>query len=131
VRTPGADGHDRRTRFVQSGNHGTAPRPHAPPAGRAERGERRVPDVQYGGGAAEELRVLRDRAGPAALDEPDTELVQLPHDDQLVGHAEVQALLLRAVSQGRVVDVKGVVQHRIFSWDWFSSVPPKTKDPSR
>src|SRR6202008_823983 len=108
---------------------GVVGRLHAGPAGRAERGELRVLEVQFGGGAAEELGVLRGRAGPAALDEPDTELVQLPRDDQLVGHAEVQALLLRAVSQGRVVDVKGVVEHRIFSWDWF--VGRTTKDPSR
>ena len=37
---------------------------------------------------------------------------------QLVGDGEVQALLLGAVAQGRVVDVKGVVEHRIVSWDW-------------
>ena len=131
VVTLGDKGHDRRARFAQRGDLGVVGRLHAGPAGRAERGELRVPEVQFGDGAAEELGVLRDRAGPAALDEADTELVQLPRDDELVGHAEVQALLLRAVSQGRVVDVKGVVQHRIFSWDWFSSVPPKTKDPSR
>ena len=116
VVTLGDESHDRRARFAQRGDQGIALRLHAGPAGRAERGELRVPEVQFGGGAAEELGVLRDRAGPAALDEPDTELVQLPRDDQLVGHAEVQALLLRAVSQGRVVDVKGVVQHRNVSW---------------
>ena len=117
VVTLGDKGHDRRARFAQRGDQGVVGRLHAGPAGRAERGELRVLEVQFGDGAAEELGVLRDRAGPAALDEPDTELVQLPRDDELVGHAEVQALLLRAVSQGRVVDVKGVVEHRNVSWD--------------
>jgi hypothetical protein len=93
--------------------------------GRAERGELRVLEVQFGGGAAEELGVLRDRAGPAALDEADTELVQLPRDDELVGHAEVQALLLGAIAQGRVVDVKGVVEHRIVSWNWLWAAQTK------
>ena len=116
VVTLGDKGHDRRARFAQRGDLGVVGRLHAGPAGRAERGELRVLEVQFGDCPAEELGVLRDRAGPAALDEPDTELVQLPRDDELVGHAEVQALLLRAVAQGRVVDVKGVVEHRNVSW---------------
>ncbi len=115
VVTLGDQSHDRRARFAQRGDLGVIGRLHAGPAGRAERGELRALEVKFGGGAAEELGVLGDRAGPAALDEPDTELVQLPRDDQLVGHRQVQALLLRAVAKGRVVDVKGVVEHRIFS----------------
>src|SRR5207302_1141780 len=71
----GAESHNPRARFAQRGDLGIALRLHAGPAGRAERGELRVPEVQFGGGAAEELGVLRDRAAPAALDEPDTELV--------------------------------------------------------
>ena len=57
-------------------------------------------------GAAEELGVLGVGAGPAALDEADAELVDVPGDVQLVERRRGQPLLLRAVAQGRVVDVE-------------------------
>ena len=113
--TLGDKGHDRRARFAQRGDLGVIGRLDAGPAGRAERGELRVLEVQFGDGAAEELGVLRDRARPAALDEPDAQLVELAGDDELVGHGEVEPLLLRAVSQGGVVDVEAVVEHFGFS----------------
>jgi hypothetical protein len=40
------------------------------------------------------------------------ELIQQARDDELVGHRQVQALLLRAVPQGRVMDLKAVIEHR-------------------
>ena len=73
--TLGDKGHDRRARFAQRGDLGVVGRLDAGTAGRAERGELRVLEVQFGGRAAEELGVLGDRARPAALDEPDTEFV--------------------------------------------------------
>ena len=75
VVTLGDKGHDRRSRFAQRGDQGVVCRRHAGPAGRAERGELRVVEVEFGLRAAEELGVLRDRAGPAALNEPDAEFV--------------------------------------------------------
>src|SRR5699024_9038224 len=53
----------------------------------------------------EELGVLRDRAGPAALDRGDAELVQERGDGELVRHGEVHPLLLGAVAQRGVVDL--------------------------
>src|SRR5690606_17479029 len=63
----------------------------------------------------EELGVLRDRAGPAALDEPHPELVEERSDRELVADREVHALLLRAVAEGGVVDVD--VEVRAGRWD--------------
>jgi hypothetical protein len=78
------------------------------PAGRAEGREGRVLERQFGPRPGEELGVLRHRARPAALDEPDAQVVQVTRDGELVGDGEVEPLLLRAVAQRRVVDVKGV-----------------------
>ena len=117
--TLGYQGHDRRARFAQRGDLRVIGRLGAGPAGRAERGELRVLEVQFGRGAAEELGVLRDRARPAALDEPDAQLVELAGDDELVGHGQVEPLLLRAVAQGGVVDVEAVVEHFGFSRVFF------------
>src|SRR5215207_2340114 len=80
-------------------------------AGGAERDQLCVPHRQLGPGPGEELGVLRQRAGPAALDESDTELVEQPRDGELVGDREGHALTLRAVAQGGVVDVERVVEH--------------------
>ena len=66
--------------------------------------------VSSRGGAGEELGVLGVGAGPAALDEADAQLVEVRRDGELVGHGEVEPLLLRAVAQRRVVDVE--VGHR-------------------
>ena len=71
-----------------------------------------VLEVELLASAAEELGVLRVGARPAALDEADAELVDVPRDVQLVEDREVQALLLGAVAQGRVVDVEvGLLAH--------------------
>ena len=102
---------DRRARLAQRRDLRVVGRLDAGLAGRAERGERGVPQVELGLRAAEELGVLRDRARPAALDEPDAEPVEVPGDHQLVGNREVQALLLSAVAQGCVVHVELVVGH--------------------
>ena len=85
-------------------------RAYAGPPGRAERREPGVAQVELVARAGEELGVLGVGARPAALDEADAELVELPGDGQLVGDGEVQPLLLRAVAQGRVVDVELALQ---------------------
>ena len=54
------------------------------PARRPEGRQRRVLEVQLGTRPCEELGVLGVRAGPAALDEADAEVVQVPRDRQLV-----------------------------------------------
>ena len=90
------------------------------PAGGAERGQRRVLQDQLVLRALEELGVLGVRPGPAALDEPHAELVEVPRDGELVDDREVEPLLLGAVAQRRVVDVQvarrsaGGVGHRRF-----------------
>ena len=103
--------HDRGARLAERGDLRVVGGVDARLAGRAERGERGVAQVELGLRAAEELGVLRNRARPAALDEPDAETVQVPGDHQLVGNRQVQALLLGAVAEGGVVDVKLVVEH--------------------
>ena len=80
------------------------------PTGGPERGERRVAQGEVAGRTGEELGVLGVGPGPAALDEADAQLVEVRGDGELVGHGEVQPLLLRAVAQRRVVDVE--VGHR-------------------
>src|SRR5690606_28557148 len=75
----------------------------------------------------EELGVLGDGARPAALDEADAELVEQRGDEQLVLHGQVHALLLRAVAQGRVVDVEavkgGVHWSALLGWSAAGAVP--------
>jgi hypothetical protein len=83
--------------------------PNAGPAGGTERRQPRVLEVELLVGAPEELGVLGVGSRPAALDVPDPELVELLGDAELVGDREVQPLLLRAVAQGRVVDVEGAL----------------------
>src|SRR5262249_37065423 len=53
----------------------------------------------------EELLVARIRAGPAALDVVDAELVQALRDAELVVEREADVLRLRAVAQRRVVEL--------------------------
>ena len=77
----------------------------------AERGERRIAQREIPLGPGEELGVLGVGTGPAALDETDTELVQVHRDGQLVLDREVQALLLRTIAQRGVVNVQ--VGHRL------------------
>ena len=80
------------------------------PPGGAEGREPRVAQVELLAGAAEELGVLGVGARPAALDVADAEVVEVPRDGQLVGDGEGEPLLLRAVAQGRVVDVEATLQ---------------------
>ena len=115
VVTLGDKSHDRRPGLAQRGDLRVVGRLHAGPAGRAERGELRVPEVQFGAGPLEELGVLGDRPGPATLDEADAELVQPPGDGQLVGDGQGQPFLLGAVAQRGVVDVEHVVGH-LLTW---------------
>src|SRR5690606_18951082 len=53
--------------------------------------------------------VRRSGTRPAALDVRDPEPIQSLRDGRLVGHAEVHALGLRAITQGRVKEVKAPV----------------------
>ena len=59
----------------------------------------------------EELRVLRVRARPAALDVVDAELVQLPRDRELVVERQRDAGALAAVAERGVVD-RDAIGHR-------------------
>ncbi len=83
--------------------------PHARLAGRAERDEPRVLEVDLRARPLEELGVPRVRPRPAPLDEADAEVVQVAGDGQLVRDGEIDALTLRAVAQRGVEDVEGVV----------------------
>ena len=56
----------------------------------------------------EEAVVGRIGAGPAALDVVDAQQVELARDRGLVGHGEIHALGLRAVSQGGVEEIDAV-----------------------
>ena len=98
--------HDRRLRVQEGAHLRVVPRASARLAGGAERREHRVGQVQFLGRPREELRVLRDRPGPATLDEPDPQLVEERRNRELVCDGQVHALLLGAVAQGGVVDVE-------------------------
>ncbi len=132
------ESHDRRAGFAQRGDSGVTGRLGAGPAGRAERGELRVLEIQLCPCEPEELCVLGIRARPSTLDETRAELVEVPGDGELVGHRQVQSLLLCPITQRRVVDVERVVEHRLCSVpSSFLSGPRrtaaarKTKDLSR
>jgi hypothetical protein len=105
------DRDDRCARVAEGGHERVVRRGHPGAAGGAEGRELRVLQVELGPAPAEELGVLRVRSRPAALDEADAEVVQVPRDHQLVGDGEVQPLLLGTVAQRRVVDVERVVGH--------------------
>ena len=113
VVTLGDKSHDRRAGFAQRGDRWVVGRLGAGPAGRAERGELRVLQVKLGPGEPEEFRVLGVGARPSALDETGAELIKLPRDGQLVGHRQIQALLLCPIAQRCVVDMERVVEHRL------------------
>ncbi len=106
----GHDAGDRRPGVHQVGQDGVGLRLHTGPPGRAERHQRRRGQAQLLLGPREELDVLGVRAGPAALDEGDTEVIELLGDAQLVVDGERQALLLAAVPQNGVEDVDGLGQ---------------------
>ena len=73
--------------------------------GHAERGE--TSPVQRWR-LREEGGIGRVGAGPAALDIVDADRVELAGDRGLIGHAEVDALRLRSVAQGRIVKVNAL-----------------------
>ena len=103
--------------------------PDAGLAGGTERDQQGVPEFQLGAGTGEELGVLRQGTRPAALDEPDPDLVQQARHGQLVGHGVADALALRAVAQGGVEDVEVEIGgHRISCGGGFG---PDTKKTSR
>ena len=105
---------DRGAAVTQGGDQGVVLSPYAGPPGRPEGREPRVVQVELVAGPREELGVLGVGARPATLDEPDPQLVELARDGQLVGHGEVEPLLLRAVAQRGVVDVERALQvHRV------------------
>jgi hypothetical protein len=74
-------------------------------AGRPERDEDGMPEIEFLAGPLEELGVLGQGAGPAALDEPDAELVEQPGDRELVDHRVADGLALGPVAQGGVVNL--------------------------
>ena len=87
-------------------------------------------------GPVEELRVLGQRARPAAFDEAHTQRVQQPGNGELVGHRVRNPLSLGAVAQRGVVEVELVTEggaggtgagHRRSS----KSVLANKKDPPR
>ncbi len=80
----------------------------AGPARHAERGEDRAHRVRLG----EQLRVGRVRAGVAALDVVNAEVVQHACYRKLVGQREVDAVGLRAVAQRGVEKVEPLMGHR-------------------
>ena len=84
----------------------------ARPAGGAERDELGVLELDLLLGTGEELGVPGVGAGPAALDEAHTEMVQVPGDGQLVRDRQVDAFTLRAVAQRGVEDMETVVGGR-------------------
>ena len=106
-------GHQRDDRGpgVEQGAHQrVGVRAPAGPAGGAEGRQRGVLEPQLSLRAAEKLRVLGVGPRPPTFDEPHAQVVEVGRNCQLVRHREVQALLLRAVAQGGVVDVQ--VAHR-------------------
>ena len=78
---------------------------------RAERGQPRVTEGHPTGGR-EELLVLRVGAWPAALDVCESGLVEPSGDLQLVRQRQHEALALRAVAKGRVVEDDRVAHAR-------------------
>src|SRR6185437_142367 len=88
-------------------------------AGRSERGEPGVIEMQISG-PREELLVLRIRARPATLDVIDTQLVQLPRNQDFVIHGEGNGLALRAVPERRI---ESGDPHYFAAFTW-SRLPP-------
>ena len=78
------------------------------PPGHAERAQ---PGVGERGRVGEEAVIGRVGARPAAFDVVDAELVEHLGDRHLVGRREVDALGLRAVAQGGIVEIEPLV-HR-------------------
>jgi hypothetical protein len=104
----GNQGDDARARLPEGGDQRVVGRLHPGTPGGPERHQLRVLQHELLAGTSEELGVLGVGSGPATLDEPDAEAVDLPGDRQLVSDGEVQALLLGTVAQSGVVDVEQV-----------------------
>jgi hypothetical protein len=122
------DAHDRRAGVEQGADLRVVLHRDPGLAGRAERDELRVPELQLAvRGTGEELGVLGQRAGPAALDEADAELVEQPRHRELVGDRVADALTLRPVAQRGVEDVERVGLHEPSS----SVGSGETKNPPR
>ena len=102
--------HDAGAGVAQRGHQRVVGRGDPGPAGGPERREPRVAQVELLARPAEELGVLGVGARPAALDVAHAEVVEVPGDGELVGDGEGEPLLLRAVAQGRVVDVEAALQ---------------------
>ncbi len=102
----GDQAHRARLGLEQIGQHRVGLGPAAGLAGRSERHQHGVVQMELTGRRpAEELLVLRIGSRPAALDELHPEMVELLGHPQLVVHRERQPFLLAAVAQGGVVDV--------------------------
>src|SRR5476649_790913 len=78
--------------------------------GHAEGGELRLEPARLG----KQRGVGRVGAGIAALDVIDAEIVQEPHDAELIGEREVDAVHLRTVAQRRVEEIKSLFHHATF-----------------
>src|SRR5947209_3472168 len=74
------------------------------PARAAEREHAGVPQLEVAD-ADKELGIFRVRAGEAAFDEVDAELVELLDDEQLVFERKRDPLHLRAITQRGVVEL--------------------------
>ncbi len=98
------DGRDRGLALDQGQQVGVVLRGQRRPARAAERRDAGMPQLLAAHGP-KVLDVLRVRAGPAALDQLDAELVEHVGDVQLVVHGETDALPLRSVAEGGVIEL--------------------------
>ena len=98
--------HHRSTRVTQCAHQRIVGGVHTWSPGGPEGGKSRVDQCELASGSTEELGVLRHRARPATLDEPDAEGVQVAGDVQLVIDRQVEALLLGSVAKRRVVHLE-------------------------
>ncbi len=97
-----------RLSLAQRGHLWVVGRNRVSPPGGTEGGQGRGTQRELALGPGEELSILRVGARPSALDEPDSEIVEVTRDRQLVGDRKRQSLLLRAIAQGRVIDVESL-----------------------
>jgi hypothetical protein len=125
----GHECHDRGAGIAQRGDQIVVCRGSPGTPGGAERRERCVLKVELLRGQSEELGVLRVRAGPAALDVADAEIVEVARDVELVLHREIEPLLLRAVAHRRVIHVE--VAHVLVSCVHGPVLVSATKKPPR
>ena len=105
------DSDHRRPARDEVGQPGVVGRRHALLAGGTEGRDLGVLQV-HGRHLAEERHVLGVRRREAALDVVDAELVKAPHDGELVGQRERDALALLPIAQGGVVGVDARCGHR-------------------